>query len=196
MNIVLASASPRRKEILKGIGLDFSVITADIDEGSRDFSVPDRAVQGLAIDKGRAVRKQAGDALIIAADTIVCVEGEVMGKPHDRQDAAKMLRRLSNCAHEVLTGVAVLYKGKEAAFCEKTRVYFKEISDREIEAYINTGEPMDKAGAYAIQGMGGVFVSGITGDYLNVVGLPLSRLYDFLRSEFGIDIMEGMSKNV
>ncbi len=195
MRFILASASPRRKEILEGIGLAFEIITADIDETCWDFSNPENSVSMLALEKGRAVRPKAGDdCVIIAADTVVCVDGNVMGKPRDFKDAEEMLFALSGRAHEVITGVAVLGGEKEKTFYEKTEVFFKNISAGQIKEYIKTGEPMDKAGAYAIQGLGGLFISGIKGDFQNVVGLPLSALHETLVGDFGIDIMRKLGK--
>lgn len=182
MQIILGSASPRRKEILENAGVCFTVCPADVDE-STDIRDPSEMVRELSRRKTNAL--DAGEAIVITADTVVAIDGEILGKPKNEEDARRMLRLLSGRVHQVFTGVSVKYKDTVETFCEKTDVYFKEIDDAAIDAYVRSGEPMDKAGAYAIQGRGAVFIEKIDGDYLNVVGLPWSRLYDILRSDFG-----------
>ncbi|MCD7760991.1 MAG: Maf family protein [Clostridiales bacterium] len=187
MSIILASQSPRRRALLEQMGItDFTVLPA---RGQEDMSAeltPEHLVETLALNKGRevAARTAAGN-LIIAADTVVALHGEVLGKPQDEADAYRMLQLLSGETHAVHTGVAVLRDGQALCEHETTLVRFRPLSDREIRAYIATGEPMDKAGAYGIQGRGAVLVEGIQGDYCNVVGLPVCRLSRMLET-FGV----------
>ena len=174
INIILASGSPRRKEQLKMLYADFSVLPSDIDENSlRNVDTYDQA-EYLAVKKAQAIKSK--NALIIACDTVVIIDGEILGKPENTQQAFAMLKTLSGRTHDVVTGVCLSYNSKTYSFSQKTSVEFYELSDNEISSYIMTGEPMDKAGAYGIQGLGGLFVKGINGDYFNVVGLPVSRL--------------------
>lgn len=182
MDIVLASGSPRRRELLTQIGLAFRVVVSDVDEGIDQDMPPEDQVYFLSQRKARAAAELvAPDALVIAADTIVALEGEVMGKPHSQEEAVQMLSRLSGKTHEVYTGFT-LRRGEQAVTqAERTLVTFRDLSPEEITAYVHTGEPMDKAGAYGIQGRGAVLVSGIQGDYFNVMGLPLCRLALALR---------------
>lgn len=185
--IILASASPRRKEILEGLGVDIEVLTAPTDEDS-DITDPAALTRELAQRKGRAVyelmlasgRDDAESAVIISADTVVCCEGEILGKPRDRADAIRMIRLLSGRDHTVVSGVAVTLGGVTKSDASVTTVRVEEIPESEIERYVDSGEPMDKAGAYGIQGRFSAFVKGIDGCYFSVVGLPvntLSRLY-------------------
>jgi septum formation protein len=188
MGIVLASSSPRRRELLEMLGVGgFTVIPADVDEAVPDM-LPDEAVIHIAQLKARKVAAGCapGD-LIIAADTLVYLAGEALGKPESDADAENMLRRLSNTRHAVYTGVAIIKNGAEMTFAEKTDVFFRALSEDEIEAYIKTGEPMDKAGAYGAQGRGAAFISRIEGDFFNVMGLPVCRLVTELR-RFGTDL--------
>ncbi|HLS91098.1 MAG TPA: Maf family protein [Limnochordia bacterium] len=187
--IILASASPRRRALLADLNLAFDVEPAPFDEASVNASVPEELVMALARGKARAVAKRHPDALVIGADTAVIIDGEVLGKPRDVQDAHRMLRRLAGRTHRVLTGVALchLATGREAVAYESTDVTFGPLSDDEIARYIATGEPMDKAGAYGIQGYGAVLVQGVKGCYFNVVGLPLYRLARMLRA-FGVEV--------
>ena len=186
MNIVLASKSPRRKELLSLLDLDFQIITADIDE-TMDSSLPvSDEVARLSRDKASAIKPQvSADTVIISADTVVELNGVVMGKPKDKTDAFNMLRRLSGNTHNVLSGVTVMRGDKAVSKTVITEVHFRTITDEEINNYIETNEPMDKAGAYGIQGRGSRFVEKINGDYFNVVGLPVCTLSLILK-EFGI----------
>ena len=192
MRIVLASKSPRRKEILENLGIKFDIIVADADE-SCDISDPAERVSSLAAVKGRAVldllrpSEEDRDTLIIACDTLVYAGGEFLGKPRDKDDARRMIKMLSGKAHSVLSGLYVSYGGKELSSASDTKVVFDEMTDREIEDYISSDEPYDKAGGYAVQGLASLYVSGIEGDYFNVVGLPVNLLYKTLKNEFGID---------
>ncbi|MBQ2308193.1 MAG: septum formation protein Maf [Clostridia bacterium] len=181
--IILASASPRRKEILSELGVDFRVVVADTDESS-DISDPVELTRELARRKGLAVYEkllQSGEydaesAIIISADTVVCRDGEILGKPRDRADAVAMLTSLSGRSHTVVSGVAVTVRGVTRTDASVTTVRVQEIPREEIERYVDSGEPMDKAGAYGIQGRFSVFVEGIDGCYFGVVGLPVNTL--------------------
>jgi len=182
--IILASQSPRRRELLKSFGFDFIAVSSGADEDGTEGMPPDEAVKTLALRKAKWVkeRREENGSVILAADTLVALNGELLGKPKDEEDAFRMLKSLSGTAHEVYTGVAILCGDKEIVHAEGTKVFFRPISDEEIRAYIATGEPMDKAGAYGIQEKGGIFVRRIEGDYLNVLGLPICKTYELLRS--------------
>lgn len=186
--IILASASPRRAELLKRIGLEFRIVPSNVEEaveGSPDARI---LAQKLACQKARAVAACYPEALVLAADTVVCCEGEILGKPKDHRDAVRMLQLLSGRTHEVSTGVVLRRESTGQERCEvvTTRVTFRRLSREEILGYVATGEPFDKAGAYGIQGYGALLVEGIEGCYSNVVGLPLARVGEMLR-EFGVD---------
>ena len=187
MKIILASKSPRRKELLSLLDLQFEIVTADIDE-TMDPSLPvTDEVARISAQKAAAVASGlSDDSVIISADTIVELDGILMGKPRDKDDAFNMLKNLSGKSHNVHTAVTVLSGNKHLTRVVTTAVNFRNLSDDEITAYINTLEPMDKAGAYGIQGRASKFVTGITGDYFNVVGLPVCELCLMLK-EFGIN---------
>ena len=190
MRIILASKSPRRREILENLGVKFEVVVADTDESS-DISDPCLLVRALAEKKGRAVAEKIGcvdDTLIIASDTLVYAGGEFLGKPHDREDAFKMIKKLSGKAHIVVSGIYLNFCGKEVTDASVTKVIFDEMSDSEIDAYVDSPEPYDKAGGYAVQGLASVYIKGIEGDYFNVVGLPVNLLCNILKKEFNTDI--------
>lgn len=178
--VVLASASPRRRELLGCIVREFRVVEPGIDEEAHFAPPLEQGIQDVARAKCLAVAASCPDELVIAADTVVAVDGELLGKPADAEDAARMLRLLSGREHRVLTGVAVGLKDLVQTGCETTRVVFDEISEEQIAAYVASGEPFDKAGAYGIQGRASVFVKGIEGCYFNVVGLPLHLLAKLL----------------
>ena len=190
MSVILASASPRRKELLEMLGVkDMRIIPARGEEAPPAGAGPEETVRALALAKGREVAALCGDDdIVIAADTIVWLDDEIFGKPHDEEDAARMLRRLSGRAHQVYTGVAVIRGGQEECESEMSHVLFRDVSESEIAAYIATGEPMDKAGAYAAQGRAAVFVKGIDGDFFNVMGLPLCLLDAMLKKQ-GMHLM-------
>lgn len=194
---ILASASPRRKELLEVMGIDFDVVVSDADEESVARDVPPELyVQELALLKAAATAKlvlKNKQALIISADTIVTLDGEILGKPADIADAERILSMLSGRAYEVYTGYCVMRLADGKTVCKSvcTKVHFKDIDSDTIKAYIDSGEPMDKAGAYGIQGRGSVLIDKISGDYFNVVGLPVSALYDTLNTEFDTDILKG-----
>jgi len=174
LNVILASASPRRKELLKLIFEDFEIRPADIDETISAEINPFEVAEKIAVKKAQAIKDE--NSLIIACDTVVIINEKILGKPKDEMIAFEMLSTLSGQAHSVATGVCLCYKGKTYSFSEVTDVEFYPLSAKEILEYIATGEPFDKAGAYGIQGKGGLLVKGIKGDFYNVVGLPVSRL--------------------
>ena len=181
--LILASGSPRRRDLLRGLGLEFEVIAAPGAEAPHPELAPEALVRALAEDKAAQVLALDGDrqAVIIAADTVVEIDGRVLGKPADARQAEEMLSALSGRTHRVWTGVCVRRGGEVLSRAECTEVGFRALSDREIRAYVNTGEPLDKAGAYGIQGRAALFVRGIRGDYFNVMGLPLCTLGLMLR---------------
>ena len=194
-HIILASASPRRRELLSSMGLEYRVVVSDADESavSAEGVPPDIYVQELALIKAAAAAKQVmkdRKAVIISADTIVVNGGRILGKPEDAQEAFDMLSSLSGHGHKVYTGCCVMRirDGKTVCRSVATDVYFKELSEDKIWRYIATGEPADKAGAYGIQGLGGMLVERIDGDYQNVVGLSVSALADTLEKDFDIEI--------
>ena len=189
MRIVLASKSPRRIELLRSLGLDIEICPADVDENIDEVTEkPQEAVTLLASRKAQAIAQKLcdPDALIIAADTLVYKDKTLLGKPRDEDEAFSMLRTLSGDRHSVYTGICVAYGGKIAKKAVETAVFFRNLSDDEIENYVKSGEPMDKAGAYGIQGRACLFVKGIEGDYFNVVGLPLTELFEMIKENFGI----------
>ena len=187
-NIILASQSPRRRELLARMGIPhFDVIPAREEEQTDPTLPAGRLVKALAQQKAREVAARVPpDAIVIAADTVVAIDGEILGKPHSPAEAAEMLQKLSGRQHTVCTGVAVRQNDVELVEGESAQVRFRPLSPQEIAAYIATGEPMDKAGAYGIQGLGALLVSGIRGDYCSVVGLPVFRLARML-ARFGVD---------
>jgi septum formation protein len=188
--VILASSSPRRRELLSLVGIAHEVLPADIDESYVPGESPARHAERLAREKAATVATMAPDAVTIGADTIVVVDGDVLGKPRDAAHAADMLRRLSGRSHRVVTAVAAVWRGASLSAVEEVDVTFRRLTDREIAAYIATGEPMDKAGAYGIQGYGATVVERVDGDYFAVMGLALNRLVRLLeqlglRYEFG-----------
>jgi nucleoside triphosphate pyrophosphatase len=178
--VILASASPRRRELLRLVGIEHVVMPADIDETQVPGEAPAVHAERLAREKAGAIQRD--DAVVIGSDTIVVVDGDVLGKPGDYDEAAAMLRRLSGRSHVVMTGVAVAWRGRMSSGVEEVGVTFRALSDDEIRRYIETGEPMDKAGAYGIQGFGATIVDRVDGDYFAVMGLPLNRLVRLCRS--------------
>ena len=174
MQLILASASPRRQELLKVFGVPFTVRAADIDETMNAKLPPEQEVARVSRLKALAVPREEGD-VVVAADTIVVCRGQILGKPRDEADAARMLKLLSGSEHQVMTGCTVARGGSSETFTEVTTLHFRPLTDREIARYVASGEPMDKAGAYGIQGLGCTLVEGVCGDYFNVVGLPVAR---------------------
>lgn len=190
MKIVLASASPRRKEILALTGLNFTVDAGDYEE-TLDLPLEPRALaRHLSRQKAEAVAGKYRNAIIIAADTFILFEGELLGKPSDKSDAVRMLNKLNGHRHFVITGFTVLDTAKKKVFSEavETRVYFRHLSRKEISSYVSSGEPLDKAGSYGIQGLGALLVEKIEGDYFNVMGLPIGSLIRALK-KFGIHVL-------
>jgi septum formation protein len=179
--VVLASASPRRVALLRQVGLAFTVVDPGPDREWPGAAEPRHGVRALALEKARRVAARRPAALVIGADTVVVVRGARLGKPADEVGALDMLRLLHGRTHEVWTGVAVVRGGEQRTAAEVTKVRFARLEEAELQAYARSGEPLDKAGAYAIQGLGAQFVRQITGDYFNVVGLPLARLRQVLK---------------
>ena len=196
MKVILASKSPRRRELLsalgKKMGFEFEIITEEVDESVEDGISPENAVRILAERKGRAVANREGlsDALVISSDTLVELDGEALGKPSDEADALRMLTALSGRGHFVRTGVAVHYKGQVRSGIASTEVVFLPLSEEDIRAYVESGEPMDKAGAYGIQGGAGRFVKEYRGDFDTVVGLSLSLTERLIRETLGGENIE------
>ena len=190
MKIILASKSPRRKEILENLGFTFEIITADTDESS-DVTEPESLVQILAVRKGNAVRKTHNerDTLIISCDTVVACDGKILGKPHSEEEAKAMLRLLSGRSHSVLSGISLFYNGKTISGVDKTEVYFADMPENFIDFYVASGDSMDKAGGYAVQGRTSLYIDKIDGCYFNVVGLPV-RLLAKMLNKLGIDLTE------
>jgi septum formation protein len=182
MSLILASASPRRAELLRNAGMSFSVEPACVAERSLPGEDPLAYAQRLARDKACAIFEKHPDSVVLGADTIVVVDEHLLEKPADSHDAARMLRLLSGRVHRVITGVCLIAPGHEQSGAEVTEVRFSKLEDREIMHYIESGEPMDKAGAYAIQGVASRWVERIDGCYFNVVGLPVPRVYRMIRA--------------
>lgn len=190
MPIILASSSPRRRELLSRLGLTFSIDSADIDESTEKELPPVQIVETLALKKAQAVAHKYKEGLVIAADTIVVLDNAILGKPVNERDALDMLMSLQGRSHQVYSGIAVVdtAAGRTVTGSELTEVVFRAISLDEARRYIASGEPVDKAGSYAIQGRGAVFVKEIHGDYFNVVGLPIFKLDSILKT-FGLQII-------
>jgi septum formation protein len=188
--IILASASPRRKELLKKIGLKFGVEPSDYAEDMRSGLSPDELARAISLGKARAVASRHRNTIVIAADTFIVFRGKIMGKPGTEAEARRMLRKLRGKPHSVITGFTILDTDKNKVLTKsiETVVHIRNLTSKEIETYVKSGEPLDKAGAYAIQGLGSVIVERIEGDYFNVIGLPLSALAEGLR-DFGIHVL-------
>ena len=193
MEIILASASPRRREILKNTKLKFEVQKSDIEEVFLENESPESMVVRLAYEKAFDVVENNRDKLVIGADTIVVLGDEVLGKPKDEEEAFDMIQKLSNKTHRVITGISLIHlkKGIVVNDYQISYVTFKDLSEDSIKDYINTKESLDKAGGYGIQGYGALLVDSIQGDYFNIVGLPISKLSDLLRDHFDINLFYG-----
>lgn len=181
MALILASGSPRRRELMHLITDDFTVKTTDADETLPADIDPAKAAEFLAVQKAKAAAELYPEDTVIGCDTTVIHDGRILGKPADRADAEKMLKALSGCTHQVITGAAIISGGRVFSFSETTQVEFYPLTDSEIQSYLDTDEPYDKAGSYGIQGKGSLFIKGIKGDYFNVVGLPVALLYRKLK---------------
>ena len=188
MKVILASGSPRRRELMATLVSDYEVVPSQVEEIIPENVSPDIVAQKLAILKAEDVANSRPDAMIIGSDTVVDVDGKILGKPCDEDEAFSMLKLLSGRSHLVHTGVAVVTNGVTISFVESTEVTFVELSDEEIRAYVKTGEPMDKAGAYGIQGIGARLVSSIKGDFYTVMGFPVAKLYQMLKNCEGFGI--------
>ncbi|MBS5787622.1 Maf family protein [Clostridioides mangenotii] len=193
MNIILASASPRRKEILENYNVNFNIIKSEIDEVILDHELPIQVVMRLALEKGMDVACKNQGELVIAADTIVVLDDMILGKPKDESDAYNTLNSLSGREHQVVTGISLinLADNKKVVDYVVSKVKFKNLSEKLILDYLKTGEFQDKAGAYGIQGYGALLVDEIKGDYFNIVGLPISKLNDLLIKYFDINLFYG-----
>ncbi len=188
MRVILASASPRRRKLIENLKIEYETAAAGCEEVTVPGEHPSDTVKRLSEAKARWVAERCGaDAVVIGADTVVAIDGKILGKPADENEAAEMLRLLSGKTHRVYTGLTVIGGGKTVSEYVETRVKFYDLTDSQIERYIATGEPMDKAGAYGIQKYGSLLVEEICGDYFNVVGLPVGRLDRILRNDFGIE---------
>ena len=193
MEIILASASPRRKEILQNTKLKFEIQKSDIEEVILENESPEDMVVRLAYEKAYDVAQKNKDKLVIGADTIVALDNEVLGKPKDKEEAYQMIKKLSNKTHKVITGISLINisHGMVVNDYVVSLVTFKDLSEDSIKDYINTNESLDKAGAYGIQGYGALLVDNIQGDYFNIVGLPISKLSDLLKDHFDINLFYG-----
>ncbi len=196
MKLILASKSPRRREILSMLGLQITVLALDTDEyGDRRELTPEELVMGLSCRKVRAAwnsltEAAQKDSVVLSADTVVVYDGEILEKPVDDDDARRMLSLLSGRKHAVYTGIAAICHGQLAIDVQCTAVTFRQLTQKEIDDYVASGEPMDKAGAYAVQGRGALFVERIDGDYFNVVGLPAARADDMFRHSYGFGLLD------
>ncbi len=188
--IILASGSPRRKTLLKQIGLQFEIEKSGYEEKINMKMEPHELVKKMSLKKAQSVSKNHKNAIIIAADTLVAFRGQLIGKPKTAEDAKEILGKLSGKSHSIITGFTIMdsYSGKTVTRSVETKVWFKKLSQKEIDDYVKTGEPLDKAGAYGIQELGGIFIHKIEGDYYNVVGLPLYLLAEELK-KFGVFIL-------
>ena len=188
--VILASASPRRKELLEKIGLRFKVEPSNYEEDIPSELEPHELAQKISLEKAKVVASKHQNVIVIAADTFIVFGGQILGKPHTENEARKMLEAISGKSHSVITGFSIIdtSKNKTLSKSVETKIYVRKLTLAEIDAYVKSKEPLDKAGAYAIQGLGAVFVEKIEGDYFNVIGLPLSALTEALK-EFGINIL-------
>lgn len=189
--VILASNSPRRREIL-GKFINFEAVTTEVKEDNDFYKSPDTLVMALAFEKANSVAVKHEDAIVIGADTVVEIEGEILGKPKSREDAKRMMEKLRGKTHKVITGFSIIDLSSDKKYMdyEVTEVVFKDLSDEDIEAYLNKAEYMDKAGAYGIQEEAALFVEKIEGDYLNIVGFPISKIYTVLKDNFDLYLLE------
>jgi len=195
MKLILASSSPRRREILTWAGVPFEICVSDADETLKAGTSPADAVVMLSCRKGTAVLKahpeyDSEDVFILSSDTVVDLDGKILGKPHSEEDARTMLREISGREHRVHTGICLIHKGVSEAVSETSRVRIEKLTEQDINWYVSTKEPYDKAGSYAVQGLFSRYVSGITGDYFNVMGLPVHALEKLLENRFGLTLSD------
>lgn len=197
MELILASKSPRRQEILQNLGIPYTVFCADVDETLTEPLTPRETVKTLSLRKLRAAAQELGgadgigqDRILLCADTVVALDHEIYGKPRDYADAFRMLRSMSGRAHSVFTGYSVMTGNRIVTDAEETRVYFRTLTDDEIAFYLHAEPPYDKAGAYGIQELAGLFVERIAGDYLNIVGLPISAIAHCCKTKLGVSLTE------
>lgn len=195
-HLILASKSPRRREILTALGVELEILAPDVDESS-DERDPARLVTELALRKGRSARallekegRWSDETVVIASDTVVSVDDRILGKPRDTEEAREMLRLLSGRGHKVTSGIALLAGDREIAASETTGVYFSTLSEADIVRYVASGEPMDKAGAYAVQGRASLWIERLDGDYFSVVGLPVHRLNELSRELLSVGLLD------
>jgi septum formation protein len=190
-NLILASSSPRRAELLKQIGLDFQIMVCNVDETLPPGMSPPELVEFLAERKAMEVARNLHDGIVLGADTVVVRQGQVLGKPRSEEEAFSMLLKLQGSTHDVYTGVALIdvRSGRKLVEHEKTRVFFRTMEEEEIRRYVASGEPLDKAGAYGVQGLAAIFINKLEGCYTNVVGLPLARLSVMLKA-FGYNVLK------
>lgn len=193
--IILASKSPRRDELLKRIGLHFEVKTSDFDESSVNAHSPVEHVEILSRGKAKSVAEEHKDAIVIGADTVIVIDGEIIGKPTSEENAVEILKRLSGKSHLVVTGFTIIDTqfNQTSTKTVESKVYFKELNEAEIEAYVKTGEPMDKAGGYGMQDKAGIFIQNVEGDFFNVVGLPIFALCEELK-HYGVNVIDNWNK--
>ncbi len=181
--LILASGSPRRKELLESLGYEFEIITSNVDEVIREGLTNEAIVKDLAYQKAKAVYDENPDALVMGADTIVVCDEEIMGKPHSREQCVEMMKKLRKREHKVITGVAFIQKDELHMMSDTAFVHFRDIPDEDIEKYADTDEAYDKAGGYAIQGWAGRYISRIEGNFYTIMGLPLDKVYAYLRKQ-------------
>lgn len=181
MNIILASKSVRRQELLAKITTNFKIETADIDETINPKKELKKELERIALNKAAVIFKNNPDSIVIGSDTIVVLENQILLKPKDKEDARNILKKLSGKTHFVYTAVAIISNKKTVSFIDESTVEFANLTNEEIEKYLNTDEPYDKAGAYGIQGSGGLFINSINGDYYSIMGLPISKVYQHLK---------------
>ena len=193
MNIILASASPRRREILENVKVDFTIVKSNIEEVILENEPAKEVAMRLAFEKCMDIASKNKNDLVIGADTIVVLDDTILGKPKDEEDAYRMIKLLSNKRHQVITGISLinLSLDKKVIDYVVSEVTFKDLSEETIRDYINTKESLDKAGAYGIQGYGGLLVKSISGDYFNIVGLPISKISDLLKEHFNVNLFYG-----
>ncbi|MGI6508986.1 MAG: Maf family protein [Erysipelotrichaceae bacterium] len=179
--LILASKSPRRKELLELLGFDFDVISSEVDEVSSEDLSPEEMVKALAYQKAKAVFETHPDNVVLGSDTIVVVDDEILGKPKNERQAKEMMLKMKDREHQVITGVAVLSKKEEIIFSDISNVHFNDIEEAEIDRYVKTDEPYDKAGGYAIQGWAARYISAIEGNYYTIMGLPLDKVFKYVK---------------